>query len=233
MWWRLMWTIGALLYTGSLIVTYFLLNRQDSPFVLAWAGFQLTWLAFRILTSYLADPSEHMTDRIMVPHSWEDLEPSMKARILSLTPGVAKYQTHLDHRETRAYGDDSFSPRQVTSLLGDSNNLRISYPLLGTFNPINSSTIEVDITAVISDTALSSASWMVGSTMTGVDLYYSCIVAFSLPLLRQVYQEHTLVLGPLPFRRYVCYWNAPPLKALFMPIRKTGRPCSCLASGKT
>ena len=180
-WWRLMWAIGVLLYTGSLIMTYFLLNQQGAPFVLTWAGFQLTWLAFRILMSYLADPHDQMADRIMVPHSWDDLEPSMKARVFSLTLGAAKYQTHVHPRDAHAYGDDSFSPRQVMSLLRDSNNLRTSYTLPGTFNPTNSSTIEVDIVAVIGDTALSSASWMVGSTMTAMDLYDSCIVVFSLP----------------------------------------------------
>ena len=36
-WWRLMWAIGVLLYTGSLIATYFLLTQQGAPFVLAWA----------------------------------------------------------------------------------------------------------------------------------------------------------------------------------------------------
>jgi len=180
-WWRLMWAVGVSLYTGSLIVTYFLLNQQDAPFVLAWAGFQLTWLTFRILISYLAEPHKQMDNRIMVPHSWEDLEPSMKARVFSLTLAVAKYQIHVHPRDAHAYGDDSFSPRQITSLLGDSNKLRTSYPLPGAFNPISSSTIEVDIVAVIGDTALSSASWMVGSTMTSMDLYDSCIVVFSLP----------------------------------------------------
>jgi len=180
-WWRLMWTIGVLLYTSSLVMTYFLLNQQVAPFVLAWAGFQLTWLVFRILISYLADPHEQMADRIMVPYSWEDLEPSMKARVLSLTLAVAKYQIHVHPRDAHAYGDDSFSSRQVMSFLGDSNKLRTSYTLPRTFNPINSSTIEVAIVAVIGDTALSSASWMAGSTMTAMDLYDSCIVVFSLP----------------------------------------------------
>ena len=58
---------------GSLIMTYFLLNQQGAPFILAWAGFQLTWLTFRILMSYVADPLEPMADRTMMPHSWEDL----------------------------------------------------------------------------------------------------------------------------------------------------------------
>jgi len=170
--------------TGSLIMTYFLLNQQGAPFILAWAGFQLTWLAFRILFSYVADTYDHMANRIMVPYSWDDLEPSMKARVFSLTLAVAKYQIHVHPRHADAcdgYGNDSFSPRQVMSLLGDPNKLRASYTLPGTFNPINSSTIEMDIVAVIGDTALSSASWLVGSTLTAMDLYDSCIVVFSLP----------------------------------------------------
>ena len=181
-WWKLIWTVGVLLYTGSLIMTYFLLSQKGAPFILAWAGFQLAWLAFRIFISYLADPHEQMADRIMVPHSWEDLEPSMKARVFSLTLAVAKYQSHVHPRDPHAYGDDSFSPRQVTSFLGDPNKLHTSYILPSTFNPIKSSTIEVDIVAVIGDTALSSASWMAGSTTTAMDLYDSCIVVLSLPL---------------------------------------------------
>ena len=180
-WWRLIWTIGALLYTGSLVMTYFLLNQQGAQFVLVWAGFQLTWVVFRILISYLADLQEQMANRIMVPHSWEDLEPSMKARVFGLILAVAKYQIHVHPRGAYAYGDDSFSPWQVTSLLGDSSKLRTSYTLPGTFKPINSSTIEVEIVAVIGDTVLSSASWMLGSTVTAMDLYDSCIVVLSLP----------------------------------------------------
>jgi hypothetical protein len=182
-WWRLVWAIGGALHTASLLITYLMLSKMPPSAALVWAAFQLTWLALRVVIYYFTDTVEPLADRMTMAHQWENLDPSMRARVFSLTLAVAKYQVHVHPRDADAYGDDSFSPQQIAKLLGAPQPLHGSYTLPSDFNPLKSSTIEVNIAAVIGDTTLSSASWMVGSRYSAMDLYDSCIVVFSFPLL--------------------------------------------------
>ncbi|KAF8964209.1 hypothetical protein BDZ97DRAFT_917807 [Flammula alnicola] len=176
-WWRLIWAFGALLHTISLLTTYFLLGQQTTSLVLIWAGFQLAWLILRIVLYYLSDIT--VADRIMVGHQWNALQPSMKARVAGLTLAVAKYQTHVHGRDFELYIGDCFSFRQIARLLAEPN-LRTSYELPSKFTRANLS-VQVNIVAIIGDTTLSSAAWMMGSELSAMELYDSCIVVFSLP----------------------------------------------------
>ncbi|KAF8345101.1 hypothetical protein F5887DRAFT_917627 [Amanita rubescens] len=146
-WWRLMWSIGGLLHVVSLALTYFILSKMAPAFTLVWAGFQVAWLACRILTYYFTESMpEPMADRMMVGHRWQDLDVLMRTRVLNLTLAVAQYQTHVHTR-----GIDK------------------------------SSSIEIEIIAMIGDTVLSSAMWMVGSDVSPMDMYDSCLIFFHFP----------------------------------------------------
>src|SRR6266550_5741251 len=177
-WWRIMWSIGGFLHIVSLLLTYFILSKMTPAFTLTWVGFQVAWLACRILTYYFTESMEPMADRMMVSHRWQDLDLLMKTRVLSLTLAAAQYQTHVHSRGIEPYVDDSFSPQYIMNLLSGPRELQISCELPR--DPSKSSSVEIEITATIGDTVLSSAMWMVGSDVSPMDMYDSCLVFFSL-----------------------------------------------------
>ncbi len=195
-WWRLMWSIGGLLHAASLILTYYILSKMTPAFTLAWAGFQLAWLACRVFTFYFTDSIEPMADRMMIGRRLQDLDVSMKTRVLSLTLAAAQYQIHVHSRSIDSYRDDSFSPQYIMSLLGEPQKLQMSCELPRHFDPNKSSSIEVEIVAVIGDAALSTALWMVGSDVPSMDMYDSCLVFFSFP--QPPPSLSSLPLGPQP-----------------------------------
>ena len=183
--WRLLWSIGACLYSTSLIVTYFVLRGQPRSFVRTWIAFQIFWFCCQSAVFKVCprgDVRKHHVDHAMVARQWEGLEPGIKERVFSLTLAVAKYQIHVHPRDARAYRDDLFSPRQVRSLLAAPNKLHLSYPLPSE-SDMGKAFVrpEVIIVAVIGDTALSSAGWVSGSKTSAKELYDACIVVFSLP----------------------------------------------------
>jgi hypothetical protein len=180
-WWRLMWSFGGLLYAGSLVLTYFILSKMTPEFTLAWVGFQVAWLACRVLVYYFTDPLEPITDRMMVDQQWQALDFSMKTRVLSLTLAAAQYQIHIHPRGIKAYSDDCFSPQYIMNLLSEPQKLQMSCNLPSHFDPSKSSSIDIEITAVIGDTVLSSAMWIVGSDKSPMDMYDSCVVFLSFP----------------------------------------------------
>lgn len=195
-WWRLMWSIGGLLHAASLILTYYILSKMTPAFTLAWAGFQLAWLACRVLTFYFTDSIEPMADRMMIGRQLQDLDASMKTRVLNLTLAAAQYQVYAHSRSIDSYGDDSFSPQYIISLLGEPQTLQMSCELPRNFDPSKSSSIEVEIVAVIGDAALLTALWMVGSDVPSVDMYDSCLVFLSFP--QPPPSSSLLPLGPQP-----------------------------------
>ncbi|KAF8349378.1 hypothetical protein F5887DRAFT_914353 [Amanita rubescens] len=180
-WWGIMWFIGGLLHIVSLVLTYFILSKMTPAFTLAWAGFQATWLACRILAYYFTESIEPMADRMMVGHQWQDLDMLMKTRVLSLTLAAAQYQTHVHPRGIESYADDSFSARHIMNLISEPRELRMSCELPRDFDLSKSSSIEIKITATIGDTVLSSAMWMVGPDTSPMDMYDCCLVFLSFP----------------------------------------------------
>ncbi|KAI0296915.1 hypothetical protein B0F90DRAFT_1669651 [Multifurca ochricompacta] len=153
-WWRLMWSIGGLLHIVSLAFTYFVLTKMTVVFTLMWAGFQVAWVACRILTyHFTGSMREPMADRMMVGHRWQDLDVMMKTRVLNLTLAAAH------------------EPQKP----------QMSCELPRHFDPSKSSSIEIEITAMIGDSVLSSALWMVGSDKSPMDMYDSCVVFLSFP----------------------------------------------------
>jgi hypothetical protein len=200
LWWKFFWIVTGTLQTLSIVLSYFLLGQQKTEFVFTWAGFQLFWLVARILIFNLTENTHPMADRPMKGSKLEALSPSMKLRVMNLVLGVGQYQAHMHPRSWDGYLDDSFSTRQIARLL-TSENMSEVYPVPTSSTSFNNSssslsissektlplpksaaasrTIKVNVLAVIGDTALSSAAWMLGnSEYSPMDLYDSCIVVF-------------------------------------------------------
>jgi len=171
--WRLMWTIGALICTISILLSYFLLGQQEHTTVFVWAGFQLLWLGMRILVYHVADTPDLAGHRMLVAQPLATLPADMKQRVRDLTFALAKCQTFIHPRSQLAYEDDVFSSDLLKVLLVVSPNY---YPLPNDHLP----SIRVNVKAVFGDTSLSSAVWMSGINIAPMELYDSCIVVFSI-----------------------------------------------------
>ncbi|KAJ7616734.1 hypothetical protein B0H17DRAFT_1115216 [Mycena rosella] len=173
--WRLFWASGALVSTASIILSYIIMSQQPRSAVLIWAGFQLLWLAVRILVYHLADPENPTALRILVVRPWSTLPAQLKERVADLTFALAKCQSMIHPRGQAQYAGDTFASGDLT-LISDGIKPPNLYPL----PDLNPTSFPVEIKAVFGDTMLSSAIWITGSEATPMDLYDSCIVVFSI-----------------------------------------------------
>ncbi|KAL0566052.1 hypothetical protein V5O48_015960 [Marasmius crinis-equi] len=208
-WWKFFWATTGIIQTITVVLSYLTLGQKRSEVVFVWAGFQLFWLVARILIFNLTENTHPMANRPLKSNKLESLPLSMKLRVASLVLGVGRYQSYVHPRRIDAYMDDSFSTRQIARLLSPENmgelyplQAQLSLKTLGSSPSLTSlssssslsissekilstptaRSIKVNILAVIGDTALSSAAWMLGNAKYApMDLYDSCIVVFEVP----------------------------------------------------
>lgn len=174
--WQLIWIIGALICTTSMLLSYFILGQQTKSTAFVWAGFQLIWLGMRILVYHVADPPVPTSHRMLVAQPLATLPTHMKQRVTDLTFALAKRQIYAHPRGRHAYDDDDLSSSSMLKVLLDDIVSPTHYPLPDIYLP----SVRVNIKAVFGDTLLSSAVWMTGTHITPMELYDSCIVVFSL-----------------------------------------------------
>jgi len=222
LWWKFIWITTALLHTASLLISYILLSQQSTQVVLTWAAFQIIWLLLRLLISVLADTSETVVGRPMQGHQLDALPPAMKLRVANLALGIAKYQTHSHPRGLPAYSNDTFSAHQISTILA-TPNLRKDYIL----PQGDDQTVQLNIHAVIGDTALSSVAWVLGSTLTSMDLYDSCIVVLNPPISenhprRPIAIPAVRVNSQIPVGKD--YYGSETAEPIFMPRGAGGGP---------
>ncbi|KAF8904701.1 hypothetical protein CPB84DRAFT_1845237 [Gymnopilus junonius] len=171
---KIIWTVGAVLYLISLLISYVLLDRHTTDVVITWAVFQVTWLVLRILISHLKGSSEVTGTRRIIANEIQALTLPMKLRVANLILAVANCLQNLHPRGLLAYAEDSYSIVQITRMLVITN-MRQVYVLPRE----HSSSIQLNVVAVIGDVTLSSAAWMLGSKFTPMDVYDSCIIVLS------------------------------------------------------
>lgn len=177
--WRSVWAMGALVSTISLLLTYFLLGQQTKEIVYIWAGFQVLWMAIRILIHYYADSKDPLAYRALAERPWATLPTSLRLRLVDLTIDLAKYQTTIHPRGEIAYRDDSFDSEILVSTCGSDAPFHTTFPL--TDSDTCKSPVQVNIMSVVGDTMLSSTAWVSGSAaLTPNDLYDSCILTFAI-----------------------------------------------------
>ncbi|KAJ7654349.1 hypothetical protein B0H17DRAFT_1099810 [Mycena rosella] len=177
--WRLFWASGALLSTASIILSYIIMRQQPRSVVFIWAGFQLLWLAVRILIYHLADPANPMALRILVEH------------VVDLTFALAKCQSMIHPWGQAQYAGNTFASGDLT-LISDWIKSPNLYPL----PDLNPTSFPVEIKAVFGDTMLSSAIWITGSEATPMDLYDTCTVVFSIRQSKHVASPRRSVAVP-------------------------------------
>ncbi|KAF8580701.1 hypothetical protein K439DRAFT_1619637 [Ramaria rubella] len=174
---RSTWAIGSVVCIVWLVTTYITLGQCDVTVVYTWAGFQLLWLTCRILFHQFTEVKDPVTNRLLpIPTSWENMNTLMKDRTLELTVGLAEYQSFLHPRGSYSYKEEVSTAASLRSLFS-----RAEYHLQPEF-PLDAgseeTTIEVSIVGIVGDPILTSAAWMQGSKLNGMDLYDSCIIFF-------------------------------------------------------
>ncbi|KAJ7496531.1 hypothetical protein FB451DRAFT_1119384 [Mycena latifolia] len=174
--WCVFWAGGAAVSAASIVLAYIFMAQEPRGTIFVWAGFQLLWLGARILVYHLAEPANPMLQRLCATRPYEALPPALKARVVDLAFALGKSQTAIHPRGQAQYAEDAFSVSalrlvRVSAAPGD------VYPLPAIHPP----QIQVDITAVLGDTVLSSAMWMAGAHETPMDLYDCCVIVFTLP----------------------------------------------------
>ncbi|KAI1923074.1 hypothetical protein LOZ52_001229 [Ophidiomyces ophidiicola] len=176
--WQATWVGGAIICATSLIVTYVLVAKEDSVSFLVWLCFQIFWLVLRSIFFHFWQETDN-TNHVVTPSPTNDRRPiQLNFRLFALSVALSKYQV-LDYpRGAYSYGEDVQDPAKIQDLLIQTDRrfcdvLKIPGPV------VIGNTVEVEITAVIGDTLLSSVSWIMGATMTGMDLYDSCILAIN------------------------------------------------------
>ncbi|KAJ7099268.1 hypothetical protein B0H15DRAFT_541536 [Mycena belliarum] len=189
--WRALWATGALVSTASILSSYIIMGNQPSAVSFIWAGFQLLWLAIRILIYHLADPANPMAARMLVVRPWLNLPAELKERVINLTFALAEFQSTIHPRGQAQYAGDVFSASELT-LISDGIKPPNLYPLPDLHLP----SFPIEIKAVFGDTVLSSALWITGAETTPMELYDSCIVVFSVRQSNQVASPRRSVAVP-------------------------------------
>lgn len=172
--WRVVWAFGSVTSAVTLVLTYIYLSQYGNDEVLIWAGFQMLWLILRLVFHHFANFESLGRRRVITPMPpLSKLSDPLKHRLLDLGLGLARYQTLTHPRGAYSYYEDLLDIDKILALLAKTE--------LGTYyipsaDMTGTTSIDLRITAIIGDTALSSVSWLHGSTMTGMDLYDTCVL---------------------------------------------------------
>ncbi len=166
--WKFAWGIGSGVCTGTIIATYMVLSKQSSRVFAIWIGFQFAWLALRSVYYHFAEGTDRIFHHpILLKKNWKELSIELRSRVRNLVCALSKYQMHVHPRGLYCYEEDLQSMDKAY----DTEN---HYPI--TADQASSETIEIGVVEIIGDTALSSACWLFGSNLTGMELYDSCVL---------------------------------------------------------
>ena len=169
--WQVTWALGSVVSTASVIGAYMTLGSQELRVFVEWTGFQFLWLALRSAFYHFA-VTDQVFNPLMLRKDWKALNPYLRLRVRRLVHALSLYQMHMHPRRMYCYHEDERSIR-------DTYDTHVMFPL-----PIvqgqedNSGSIDVFISAVVGDTLLSSASFIIGRKYEPLDLYDACVVIF-------------------------------------------------------
>lgn len=168
LYWKFAWGLGSGVCTGTIIATYMVLSRQSSRVFAIWAGFQFAWLALRSVFYHFAEGTDRVSHHpILLRKQWKELSIELRSRVRNLVCALSKYQMHVHPRGLYCYEEDLQN-------MDKAYQMTTNYPL--TADLVNSDKLEINVVKIIGDTTLSSACWMLGSKLTGMDLYDSCVL---------------------------------------------------------
>lgn len=166
--WKFAWGLGGGVCTGTIIATYMVLSKQSSRVFAIWTGFQFAWLALRSVFYHFAEGTDRVFHHpILLRQNWKELSIELRSRVRNLVCALSKYQMHVHPRGLYCYEEDLQSMEKAY-------DMKPKYPL--TADLLRTEKIQINVAEIIGDTTLSSACWILGSKLTGMDLYDSCIL---------------------------------------------------------
>ncbi|PVI02128.1 hypothetical protein DM02DRAFT_670802 [Periconia macrospinosa] len=173
--WQAFWILGSVICVCSLVGTYALLPKEPAVCFHIWLTFQILWLSLRSIFFHFARQTDDMK-RIITPAITEKHQPThLNCRLLALSVAVSRYQVLNHPRGAYCYTEDAHEPTIIKNHLDESQLDILDHFQLPHQTTIGS-VVEVSVAAVIGDTLLSSVAWLMGSPLTGMYLYDSCIL---------------------------------------------------------
>ena len=168
--WQIAWALGSVASTASVIGVYMTLGSQDLRVFAEWMGFQFLWLALRLVFYHFAEGTDQVFNSIILKKGWKALNPYLRVRVRRLVHALSLYQMHMHPRCLYCYDEDERAIRDIY-------NTHLIFPLPKVRGKEGSSdSINVFISAVVGDTLLSSASFIIGRKYTPLDVYDACVV---------------------------------------------------------
>lgn len=180
-WWKLIWGVGGVVCALSVIATYLTLGGYRMQVVSTWIGFQIFWLVLRSMFFHFAEGADRVFHRPVVARkTWQQMSRNLRNRVRYLLFSLSNFQMHVHPRRLYCYKEDRRSIERI-------ENIQPDFPLSAIASAKDNvpsktdapETIDLAITAIIGDTMLSSAAWMQGSSLSGLNLYDSCLVELS------------------------------------------------------
>jgi hypothetical protein len=168
--WTAIWIIGALTGPISLVACYISLGNQTAEVIYIWAGFQALWLLLRSVFYHIAEGPNAYS----IPtgeEQFEKLDPYLRRKVSRLVVALAKYQMHAHPRGSYSYHDDRRSLSEIDKLLRSILTLP-AYPI----QEGHDGKIKVRVLAVLGDALFLSAAWILGSQLSGMDVYDCCVL---------------------------------------------------------
>ena len=173
--WRVVWVVRGLLCCASLLATYVLLGNETTLIVYIWTAFQVLWLILRSVFFHLAEETDDVPPAVAPVIPGKNSPPEFGTRLLGLASALSKYQMLVHPRGPHCYKEDLQLPLVIQRTLRAGNcMLQPNFP--AAIGIADGGEIELSIHAVIGDTLLSSVARFRGCSLTGMDLYDSCLV---------------------------------------------------------
>ena len=170
--WQTAWALGSVVSTASVIGAYMTLGSQNLRVFVEWTGFQFLWLALRSVFYHFAEGTDQVFNPIILKKGWKALNPYLRVRVRRLVHALSLYQMHMHPRRIYSYHEDERAIRGIY-------NTHLMFPLaIEQGKQGSSDSINVFISAVVGDTLLSSASFILGRKYEPLDLYDACVVIF-------------------------------------------------------
>lgn len=167
--------MGLILCVCSLVSTYALLAKEPIVCFRIWVTFQILWLSLRSIFFHFARQTDDMK-HIVTPAITEKHRPTqLNFRLLGLSVAVSKHQVLNHPRGAYCYTEDAQDPTIIKNHLDEAHLEFLDHLQLPHQTTVGS-TVEISVVAVIGDTLLSSVAWLMGSPLTGMDLYDCCIL---------------------------------------------------------
>ena len=166
--WRISWAIGSVTSIAAVIATYMTLGRQTARVFAIWTGFQFFWLAMRSVFYHFAEGKESVLNYpALLGKDWKGIPVHFKARIRRLVFALSEYQINLHPRGVYSYYEDAKSLDKI-------ENVEEVFTLSS--EEIEQGQVDLSVLNIVGDTVLSSATWILGSKFTGLQLYDACII---------------------------------------------------------